>query len=255
MVDKSNSTTNHTIHLFPSTAFYSWKRMTISKHHNQLILPFWEITLFKLQWQWNCADGMLHGTSISSVPEAVLISLWMLYSYHIPILSSSHTLKTAYLLCLWNPWNTLLSSFWYCLGSSGTWFWSCASTSQVSISRSGLWEYSLVELQIMWEVREARAWQKKSGSRIAYIAWQEFYQNKKNIYFNRICRINLKWWDTSHFMIIVEFIWVKLHILNKNIASAERSHPVVFGFFFFFSEGTFWYFRVVIVDNFTWTPV
>lgn len=103
-------------------------------------------------------------------PRSCSFSLWMLYSHHIPILPSNHTLKTAYLLCMWNPWNTLLSSFWYCLGSSGMWFWSCASTSQVSISQSGLWEYSHVELQIMWEVREARAWQKKSGSRIAYIA-------------------------------------------------------------------------------------
>lgn len=118
MVDKSNSTTNHTIHVSLTTAFYSWKRMTVSKHHKQLILPFWEIPLFELQWQWNCADWTLHGTWICySVPEAVLVSLWRLYSHHICNLSSNHTPKTAYLLCLWNPWNTPFSSSGTALGA------------------------------------------------------------------------------------------------------------------------------------------
>lgn len=69
-------------------------KWTISEHRNQLTLPSWKITLISLKWQWTFADWTLHGTwIIYSVPEAVLVSLWMLLSHHIPILSACGTLE------------------------------------------------------------------------------------------------------------------------------------------------------------------
>lgn len=57
MVDKSNSTTNRSIHLFSITAFYNSKRITMSEHHYQLVLPSWEIKLLKLH-PWQTPTGL-----------------------------------------------------------------------------------------------------------------------------------------------------------------------------------------------------
>lgn len=91
------------------------KRTTIFEHQNLRTLSTWKIALILLKWQWNFADWKLHGTwIIYSVPEAILSSCGFVVS------SLPHP------LCKWNPWNSELSLFWCCLGSSGSWLWSCA---------------------------------------------------------------------------------------------------------------------------------
>lgn len=78
---------NLSIYLFSITAFYNSKRMTMSEHHYQLVLPYRGFILFKLHCQWDCADWTLHGISLGYfVPEAVHASLRVLYS-HLTILS------------------------------------------------------------------------------------------------------------------------------------------------------------------------
>lgn len=71
-----------------------WKQTTISEHHDQRSLSSWKITLILLKCQWNFADWKLRGTwIIYSVPAAVLVSMWMLFSHHITIHSVSGILE------------------------------------------------------------------------------------------------------------------------------------------------------------------